>query len=387
MLIVADINTVWRRKPFEALTAHRPVLGVSPIDPVQAWRQARWPVRQLPALAGPALPEARIVLPPSWASALALWAQPYLWRRIVQHCRRQHGQVPTGVVVTSPHYEPLLQRVPPDLPTLYYASDDYLSYGGWDPDQMRAQEERLVQRADRALFVSDALAERARAMYDVPADRIDVSMNATEPRFLSADPSRLPLAPPAPYADLERPIVGVVGGINDRLDFDLLRACANLRELGTLLFVGPRPGTYFDSLRLLEHHPRCVFVGHQPHATIPQWMHCLDVALIPYRETPLNRHCSPMRLFDHLASGRPIVATEACRQVTRFTDVVTVAPDTETFCVRLRDHLRHPEEHDPATQVARAQSHTWASRAARLHMTLCQLQDAPPADALLTSTR
>ncbi len=50
LLITADINTLWRRRPFEALGQQIPVLGLAPMDPLVAWRQHRWPLRRIPAV-------------------------------------------------------------------------------------------------------------------------------------------------------------------------------------------------------------------------------------------------------------------------------------------------------------------------------------------------
>ena len=140
-------------------------------------------------------------------------------------------------------------------------------------------------------------------------------MNASEPRFF---PDTSAVASDLPCRDLPRPVAGVVGGIGDRLDLDLLRRCAEVDALGTLLLVGPLPDAPSAEMRALLAQPKCVAVGAQPHDEIHRWFQCLDVALIPYARTEFNRFCSPMRLFDHLASGLPIIALDSCDQVARF---------------------------------------------------------------------
>lgn len=164
-------------------------------------------------------------------------------------------------------------------------------------------------------------------------EKLSVSMNATEPRFFSKAQEKTD----PPHADtLARPIAGVVGGINDRLDFSLLQQCADRSELGTLLLVGPVPETPSAALQSLLEHPKCVSVGRQPHDTIHQWFQCLDVGLIPYTPTEFNRLCSPMRLFDHLASGAPVVATEACDQAKNFPRGASVCASPKDFMEAVR---------------------------------------------------
>ncbi len=323
MIVVCDVNEIWRKKPFAALAEEADVLGVSPAD----WRVARR--RGFPSSEG-ALDVLPVTLPPSWASRMAGVGQRLLWRKIQNHCKKL-GKPIEALFVTSPHYLPLLGMVPPDLKTFYYASDDYRSYEGWG--HVADLEKEMVHRVDHSFFVSEALMERARKEYGVASAKLSVSMNATEKRFFLPE-KRGPTSPPE--GTLKRPIAGVVGGINDRLDFNVLLQCARLPELGTLLLVGPTPETPSAELQTLLAHPKCVSVGRQPHDTIHQWFQCLDVGLIPYTPTEFNRLCSPMRLFDHLASGAPVVATDACEQSKAFSNQVSVCTGIDEFLREVR---------------------------------------------------
>jgi len=320
MVVVCDINEVWRKKPFAALAGKMDVLGVSPADWLVAHRRGNLPQKE------GAMEILPVALPPSWASSMAWLGQRLLWKGIVRKCKAM-GKTADSLVLTSPHYLPMLDMVPTGLKTFYYASDDYRSYEGWG--KVADLEKEMVRRVDHAFFVSEGLMERARREYGVDQARLSVSMNATEPRFFPMG-GTVPVPPPGD--GLKRPIAGVVGGINDRLDFSILLRCADLPELGTLLLVGPLPSDPPEELKRLLGHPKCVAVGRQPHETIHQWFQCLDVGLIPYVKTEFNRFCSPMRLFDHMASGVPLVVTDACDQVRRFSPQhLTVCTDAESF--------------------------------------------------------
>jgi teichuronic acid biosynthesis glycosyltransferase TuaH len=85
-------------------------------------------------------------------------------------------------------------------------------------------------------------------------------------------------------------------------------------------------------------------MGRQPHETIHQWFQCLDVGLIPYTDTQFNRFCSPMRLFDHLASGAPVVATDACDQAKAFANRVSVCSSPEAFAAAVQARMGEPRE-------------------------------------------
>ena len=146
--------------------------------------------------------------------------------------------------------------------------------------------------------------------------------NASEPRFLQQVPK-----PPALSA-LNGPVFGVVGGLSDRIDFDFLGRLAASDHVGSLALIGPvLPGT--DTTGAIDHlrgNPKVHWFGAQPHDEIHAWMAGIDVAVIPYARSDFNHFCSPMRLWDHLAIGQPIIATDACDQIARQAGVFVVAP-------------------------------------------------------------
>lgn len=355
MIAVCDVNTIWRQRPFAALAERADVLAVAPCDKQYA--------RTHPIDATGVLP---VVLPRGWASKTAWLGQRLLWRRIRAEARKR-GQQIKCVVVTSPHYATLLGLLPSSVRTIYYASDDYRSYEGWK--NMDELEANVVRRVDHAAFISDALAERARKEYQVSESKISVCMNGTEERFFPDRNEAVPLDPPA--GSFVRPIAGVVGGINDRLDFLLLKQCADLPGIGSLLLVGPLPEKPSAALMDLLQHPKVAAVGAQPHGSIHQWFRCLDVALIPYAKTELNRYCSPMRLFDHMASGVPIVATDACPQVEAFGRVLDVCAEEASFIRAVSRRVAEERREDRfRNQLAVAREQVWDCRAKLLLETI-----------------
>jgi len=118
--------------------------------------------------------------------------------------------------------------------------------------------------------------------------------------------------------------------------------------------VPDKPST---ELKQLMDHPKCVAVGRQPHEIIHQWFQCLDVGLIPYIKTEFNRFCSPMRLFDHLASGAPLVATDACDQVKAFKGRVSVCSG-DAFVAAVQARIGEP--------TGGIDGITWRDRAAEM---------------------
>jgi hypothetical protein len=366
VLVVADINTIWRSRPFAALSELRPVFGLQPMDPVIAIKKGRFPwgttessQQKMTCLS--------IVLPIGWATRSAAKSLEKLWSIVSEKCRAREAE-PTSLVVTSPHYARLVERVSALIPTFYYCSDDYMSYEGWDASNMREEEASVVREVLHSFFVSAALRNRALKKYRVSEASASVSMNATDEHFCRTVPAERLDTLWRKYPKMKRPIVGIVGSVDSRLDYSLLFDVAQLSEVGTLLLVGTITNHRDALLARLLAHPRVVAVNHQPHESLPEWQQLLDVALIPYRESEFNYFCSPMRLFDHLAAGRPIVATSACPQVTEFSEHVLVAANQSEFIDGVRRSILHPLDTSRLeAQRSAAKKETWNARAVSLN--------------------
>jgi glycosyltransferase involved in cell wall biosynthesis len=323
---------------------------------------------------GMAWSERFVLMHPGWASWLTSLTASRL-KSCIFRCASAAGVPVSGVVVTSPHYLPLVRKLHGVTRCFYYCSDDYGEYDRWGGELILRAEAELVRLAKHSFFVSDLLRQRAIDSYGARSCQVSVSPNATSPEFLrtaSADELASVLQP---FPQLRRPLVGVVGSVDKRLDYELLLKCVRMPGIGSMVFVGPI-GRRARDPRLLElmSHPNCSFIEERPHKEIPFWMQAIDMALIPYCDIAFNRCCSPMRLFDHLASGKPIIATAACPQVRGFREVVHVADSHEEFCAFLLQELT--KSSDPKSrQKEIARQHTWSNRAADIFAKLSMLRE------------
>ena len=55
--------------------------------------------------------------------------------------------------------------------------------------------------------------------------------------------------------------------------------------------------------------PNICLVGEQPYSSLPEWLAQWDVCVIPFKITPLTAATDPVKVYEMLAAGRPIVAT------------------------------------------------------------------------------
>jgi glycosyltransferase involved in cell wall biosynthesis len=126
---------------------------------------------------------------------------------------------------------------------------------------------------------------------------------------------------PSELARLSRPIFGYVGEIAAWLDVDLIERLSRSERCGSIVLIGPAAR---DPLARLRRIPKVNCLGRRPYSDLPRFMRRFDVGLIPFRISPLTTAASPIKLFEYLACGLPVLSTPL-PEVRRFGNVVVVA--------------------------------------------------------------
>ena len=149
-----------------------------------------------------------------------------LVRAQVRSALRRTGTQPVAVVSTS--LIDVLGRWDEGVVNALHGTDDYVAGAelmGLSARLLRAQERQALSRADVVTALSPLLAERWSALRGRPVPLIP---NGCTPVSASANP----VAPA-----LRRPVVGLVGRLNARIDLDIVEAIADAGF--SLLIVGP----------------------------------------------------------------------------------------------------------------------------------------------------
>lgn len=365
-VLVYDVNAPWREKVFEALGSLRPVVGIAPQVGWRGWHNhsaGSGDGRQI------GYRRLEITVLPGWARKLYPLHRPYFWQRGV---RALKSCGIAAMVITIPHHWPLLLLAEPGMKRIYYCPDYYQAYEGWNPDWVRNIETGILSEADAVITVSEALRRHFISLIPEAARKIWVVPNGVDSEFLSDQPAVKPIDLPLPGVKFQRPLLGCVGVFNSRVDYRLLRRVVDREKHVWLALVGPleplSDKVLEEERNLLLAHPRVITVGRQPHESLPTWLRAMDVLLIPYTKSKFNYMCSPMRLFDYLASGRPIVGTSACRQLLDYQDVIKVEDGANAFCFAVSASIKTIDQESMYyKRWAVANDSLWSMRATKIN--------------------
>jgi glycosyltransferase involved in cell wall biosynthesis len=255
----------------------------------------------------------------------------------------------------APQAEVLVEALHPAL-TVYHCVDDIGAQKGVHDESFRAAESRFAAAADLVLASAPELSSRMRTLSKHVLDAPNVADTDLFARALHDGP-----VDPA-LAALPRPRIVFTGAIvSTKLDLSLLVELARSKPSWSLALVGPvglgDPATDISELREL---PNVHLLGPRRYARLPEIMRGADAAIIPYALNQLTASIFPMKVYEYLAAGLPVVATPL-PALAGVRDIA-VAGDGKAMAGALEELIASDDPARRAERSGRAASHSWEAR-------------------------
>jgi glycosyltransferase involved in cell wall biosynthesis len=292
---------------------------------------------------------------PLHSNALVRRLNAWLLRRYVGYALRRVGMSKPILWSFVPHAEVLIDWLAPSK-VLYYIDDDHAAKAGIDAGSFLAAERRFAARADVVLASAPELVTRMREYNDNVHYAPNVADTRLFARALQAGPTDAALAAcPSPR------IVFVGAILAAKIDLALVAELARLRPQWSFAFVGPvgpgEPRTNVDELRS---QPNIHLLGYRPYEQLPEVLRGADAAIVPYLLDGEMRSVFPMKTYEYLAAGLPVVSTPL-ETLGEVPDIAKAA-GAEQFAASLQEAMDGDNPQARAERSRRAQSHSWESR-------------------------
>jgi glycosyltransferase involved in cell wall biosynthesis len=143
-----------------------------------------------------------------------------------------------------------------------------------------------------------------------------------------------------------------------------------LAENTLAVFVGGIEKDIKNFIKQFGDTPNILILGKKPYNSIPLYLKAADVLVMPNSDKgDISRlYTSPMKLFEYMASGRPIVASDlpSIREILNENNSVLVAPDSPQLlakgiqCILTDNTLREKIQKNSYIESKR---YTWSQRA------------------------
>lgn len=125
---------------------------------------------------------------------------------------------------------------------------------------------------------------------------------------------------------IPQPRIGFVGMLAYWIDLDLIEYIARSRSQWQLVFLGP-VGTDISRLKA---HPNIHFLGRIDYSQLPHYMAHVDCFINPYKRDDIAESCSPLKVFEYLAAGKPVVSVPM-PEIARFAQGIHFAESYADF--------------------------------------------------------
>ena len=242
---------------------------------------------------------------------------------------------------------------------VYHTVDDIAAQPGMPAQAIAQAEPDLVRRADLVFTTSPALRERHAA---AGARRCVFMPNVADAghfgRALSPG-----IAIPADLAALPEPRIGFVGAVSGyKLDFTLIAALARARPLYSFVLIGRvgegDPWTDASKLRGLAN---LHLFGPRSYEALPAYLAGMAAAILPSASNRYTRAMFPMKFFEYLAAGLPVVATPL-PALADFAHLALISPPYAAAFAAALDRALAGDGPPRDARLAAARAHTYARR-------------------------
>jgi UDP-galactopyranose mutase len=270
-------------------------------------------------------------------------------RELVEPWVRSHGF--TGGVRW--HYAPMaiyLAEISDSPTTVYDCMDELSAFKGAPPDLVEC-ERQLMQQAD-VMFTGGLSMWLYKKQHHPNCHRFDSGVDVDH--FQQATRPDYPV--PVDARNLPHPVIGYYGVIDERMDYDAIRALSAAFPQGTILLVGPV--TKVDPAELPK-ASNIVYTGQRGYGDLPGYLKAFDVALVPFADNPATKFLSPTKTLEYFAGLKPVVSSPVKDVVENYAEIVRLAYSPEEYVTAVRAALSEDHSDRARRGLEKAREKTW----------------------------
>lgn len=254
-------------------------------------------------------------------------------------------------LVDLPFWYPIARRLKHNLGwKIVYDCMDYHPGFMTSSEPVLQMEDRLVREADLVLATSHLLMENVS-----PHNPNCLLL----PNGTDFDHFRFP--PPAMPEELvtfKGPVIGYYGAIANWFDTRLIRYLALARPAWHFVLIG---STLFADLEPLQGVENVHLLGEKPYKVLPGYLHRFNAAVIPFKKMPLTDATNPVKLFEYLSAGKPVVAADL-DELRHYSEYAVLASTMDEWLDALEQAIHEPQGEALNRRCDFARSNTWEQR-------------------------
>jgi len=247
-------------------------------------------------------------------------------------------------------------------PIVYDCMDDHAGFEN-NTEKMLCLEDDMTRSAD-LLVVSSDLLERNKSPLN--KNHVLIRNGADYEHFSQEIPREQ-----SPIAHIPGPIIGYYGAVAEWFDVESLRLAVHAHPEWSFVIIG-----HVDKgclgIKELEECSNVHFIGEIPYAQLPGYLAAFDICTIPFKRIPLTEATNPVKVYEYLSAGKPVVAREL-PELIPLRDHVQLYSTSFEFVAELEKGVKGLGAVDTAARQAIARENTWNGRYLTLSKKIDQL--------------
>ncbi|RYF95817.1 MAG: glycosyltransferase family 1 protein, partial [Chitinophagaceae bacterium] len=251
------------------------------------------------------------------------------------------------------YYPGIARLLSPDL--VVYQCVDPLVFA-FEKKHGMISEQKIVKESDLVVCTSKQLCEEKRKLNEnsffIP-NAADITHSS---KALQSD---LPMH--ESLKQIPKPIIGYFGNIERRIDYELMREVIDRNPEKSFVFAGPVlksfvPEWFFEKKNV---H----FIGPVAYPQMPHVLKGFDVCVIPFKKDEVSANIFPLKLFEYLGAGKPVIATDFNLDLRDYTGTtVSYCKDADSFSDAINSALGTSDQHSQEDRLSVASQNTWERR-------------------------
>jgi glycosyltransferase involved in cell wall biosynthesis len=239
-----------------------------------------------------------------------------------------------------------------------YQSVDDISHSEYINKHGTYLEKQYAKSCDIVLTTSSHLKDKL-SIYNkntyLVANAADVTL------FSTALDKSIPEATGTTLPKTYKAVIGYVGNICHRINYNLLLKIVKEYPEYLLLMVGPINAKNDEILELKKHN-NVLFTGTKKPKDLIPLLRIMNCSIIPFLKNKLTKSIYPLKINEYLAAGLPVITTDFSEDIKNFKDVIYLSETEEDFLAQIQKSIIENNEEKSKKRSEFVALNNWTNR-------------------------